>query len=306
MHKQHGDAQVIDKSATPPQSPDIAPNVPQRARVTTTYKHALSPSSLCLSMWVHRALIFQLTRKEVIGRYKGSLLGLAWSFVQPLCLLGIYTVFFTEVFHVRWAAINGKGAYATALFAGLIVYTVLAECITRGTQLIVGNASYVTKVVFPLEILPWVSSFTAIYHATISVMVLMVFVCWFNGKLPITFVLFPLVLMPLLLLSTAVGWLTASIGVYVRDLGQTTSLIVIALLYTSPVFSPFSQASTGMRTVMQLNPLTFLIEQARAVLLWGQWPSWSGLLIYSAMSAFACWLTYVLFQRTRGGFIDVL
>jgi lipopolysaccharide transport system permease protein len=305
-YKCDGDTQAdatirVSSTHTPTKVESLFP-----AHVTTSYHHAISPISLGRSVWIHRHLIFQLTRKEVVGRYKGSLLGLAWSFLQPLCLLFIYTAFFSEVFHARWAATSGKGAYATALFAGLIIYTVFAECITRGTQLIVGNASYVTKVVFPLEILPWVSSLTAIYHALISVLVLVVFVWWFNGRVPATFVLFPIVLVPLVLLSTAAGWLLASIGVYARDMGQTTSLIVIALLYTSPVFFPLAQASAGMRVVMHLNPLTFLIEQTRAVMLWDQRPDWSGLASYSAVCMMACWLAYAWFQRTRGGFIDVL
>jgi lipopolysaccharide transport system permease protein len=269
-------------------------------------QYDLSPQSLCRNTWLHRELILQLMRKDVIGRYKGSLLGLAWSFVQPLCLLGIYTLFFTEVFHVRWAAEGGKGEYATTLFTGLIIYQVFAECLTRGTQLIVGNASYVTKVVFPLEILPWVSSLTAIYHAVVSVLVLVVFLWFFLGHVPMTFVFFPLIFAPLVLLSTAASWILASVGVYVRDVGQTMSLVVITLLYTSPVFLPLSQASAGMRVVMRFNPLTFLIEQARRVMLWGQLPDWLGLASYSAGCLVACWLAYVWFQHTRGGFIDVL
>jgi lipopolysaccharide transport system permease protein len=223
-------------------------------------------------------------------------------------MLGVYTLFFTEVFHVRWGVTEGggKGQYATALFAGLIIYTVFADCVTRGTQLVTDNANYVTKVIFPLEILPWVSSLTAIYHALASLVVLAAFSLIFNGDIAVTFLLFPMVFLPLFLISTAAGWLLASLGVYVRDVGQMTGLIVIAMLYTSPVFFPLDHVTAGMRSIMLLNPLTFLIEQARKVLLWGVWPDWMGLATYTAGSLLACWLAYVWFQRTRGGFIDVL
>jgi lipopolysaccharide transport system permease protein len=272
------------------------------------FRHSISPQSLLRSTWKHRELILQLASKDVIGRYKGSLLGLAWSFLSPLCMLGIYTLFFTEVFHVRWATMDGdgKGSYATALFAGLIIYTAFADCIGRGTQLVVGNPNYVTKVIFPLEILPWVSSLTAMYYALASLAVLAVFSLIFAGHIAITFLLFPVILLPLALLSAAAGWLLASLGVYARDVGQLTALIIAALLYTSPVFFPLSHVSAGMRAVMLFNPLTFLIEQARNVMLWGQFPDWLGLASYTAGCLVACWIAYAWFQRTRGGFIDVL
>ncbi|RDS80994.1 ABC transporter permease [Dyella psychrodurans] len=264
--------------------------------------------SLVKSAWVNRELIYQLSRRDLLARYKGSLIGLAWSFISPMFVLGVYTLFFTEVFHVRWPSmeVGGKGQYATALFAGLIIYTFLADCITQGTRLVTDNASYVTKVVFPLEILPWVSSLTATYHALASLAVLAAFSLIFSGHVASTFLLFPAVLMPLALLSTAMGWLFASLGVYVRDVGQATSLITIALLYTSPVFFPLDHVSPGMRSLMVLNPLTFLIEQARNVLLWNRGPDWFGLAVYVAGCFIVCWLAYVWFQRTRGGFIDVL
>lgn len=272
------------------------------------FKHAISPHSLIKSTWAHRELIVQLARRDVIGRYKGSLLGMAWSLLSPLFVLGVYTLFFTQVFHVRWETMEsgGKGQYATALFAGLIIYTVFADCIARGTQLITTNANYVTKVIFPLDVLPWISSLTAIYHGMASLVVLAAFSLIFTGHIASTFLLFPVVFVPLMLLSTAAGWLLASLGVYARDVSQMTTLITLALLYTSPVFFPLEHASAGMRSIMLLNPLTFLIEQARRVLLWNELPDALGLAIYTAYCLLACWLAYVWFQRTRGGFIDVL
>jgi lipopolysaccharide transport system permease protein len=271
------------------------------------FEQPKSPMSLWQSTWRHRELIFQLARKDVIGKYKGSLFGLAWSFISPLFMLGVYTLFFTEIFHARWGVMDqGKGQYATALFAGLIIHTVFSECVARGSQLVTDNANYVTKVIFPLEILPWVSSLTSIYHALTSLVILAVFSLIFSGHVAATFVLFPLVFVPLVLISTAAGWLLASLGVYVRDVGQMTSLIVIALLYTAPVFFPLNHVSPKMQSIMRLNPLTFLIEQARAVLLWGQWPNWSGLALYTGGALVASWLAYAWFQHTRVGFIDVL
>jgi lipopolysaccharide transport system permease protein len=271
------------------------------------YRHESSPASLWRSAWKNRELIYQLARKDIIGKYKGSLFGLAWSYISPLFMLGIYTVFFTQVFNARWGVMGeGKGQYATALFAGLILHTALADCISRGSQLVTDNANYVTKVIFPLEILPWVSSMTAIYHALASLVVLAAFSLIFTGHIATTFLLFPVVYLPLLLACTAVGWLLASLGVYVRDIGQMTSLIVIALMYTAPVFFPMEMVPQGIRSIMRFNPLTFLIVEARKVLLWGQLPDWLGLAVYTGGALLACWLAYAWFQHTRKGFIDVL
>lgn len=270
-------------------------------------RHSASPLSLVRSTWKHRELILQLARKEVVGRYKGSLFGMAWSYMSPLFMLGIYTLFFTEVFHARWGGMSdGKGGYATALFSGLIIYTVFADCISRGSQLVTDNANYVTKVIFPLEILPWVSSLTALYHALASLVVLALFSLIFTGHVAATFLLFPVVMVPLILISTAAGWLLASLGVYVRDVGQFTAVIVLAMLYTSGVFFPIEQMKPGIQAVMRMNPLTSLITQGRNVLLWGQWPDWWGLTTYTCGALLACWLAYAWFQRTRAGFIDVL
>lgn len=271
------------------------------------FNYSSSPVSMIRSAWINRELILQLTRKDVVGRYKGSLLGLAWSYVNPLFMLGIYTLFFTQIFHARWGSSDGgKGQYATALFAGLIMHSFFSECITRGSQLITSNANYVTKVIFPLEILPWVSSLTALYHSLASLVVLAIFSLIFNGHIPPTFLLFPVVLFPLLLISTAVGWLLASLGTYARDVGQLTGLVAVALLYTSPVFFPLEQMKPMMQNVMRLNPLTTLIVQGRNVLLWGQLPDWADLGTYTLGALVACWLCYIWFQRTRPGFIDVL
>ncbi len=270
-------------------------------------RHSASPLSLVRSTWKHRELILQLARKEVVGRYKGSLFGMAWSYMSPLFMLGIYTLFFTEVFHARWGGMSGgKGQFATALFSGLIIYTVFADCISRGSQLVTDNANYVTKVIFPLEILPGVSSLTALYHALASLVVLALFSLIFTGHVAATFLLFPVVMVPLILISTAAGWLLASLGVYVRDVGQFTAVIVLAMLYTSGVFFPIEQMKPSIQAVMRMNPLTSLIIQARNVLLWDRWPDWWGLTTYTCGALLACWLAYAWFQRTRAGFIDVL
>jgi lipopolysaccharide transport system permease protein len=256
----------------------------------------------------HGFLIRQLAAREVAGRYRGSLLGLFWSFVNPLLMLAVYTVVFGIVFQVRWGTRVEEGpiGFAIVLFAGLIVHGLFAECIMRAPGLIVGNPSYVKRVVFPLEILPYVSLAAALFHAAISVLVLLAFYIATAGVPPLTVLLLPVVLAPFALLTLGLTWMLAALGVYLRDIGQITQPLVTVLLFLSPVFFPLSALPPALQPWLALNPLTFIIEEARAVLLWGRLPDWPGLALYALVALAIAWLGYYGFERTRRGFADVL
>ncbi len=160
--------------------------------------HATAPASLlgaARSLWANRQLIVRMGQREIIGRYKGSAMGLAWSFLTPLFMLAIYTFVFSVVFQARWGTSEeSKTQFAVVLFAGLIVHTLFADVINRAPQLVLGNVNYVKKVVFPLEILPVVQLVSATFHALVSVAVLIVAQLVFKGSLPLTALLLPLVL----------------------------------------------------------------------------------------------------------------
>jgi lipopolysaccharide transport system permease protein len=276
--------------------------------------HAAHPTTLAAmlrSLWDNRVLISQMSRREVVGRYKGSVMGLLWSFLNPLFMLVVYTFFFSVVFKSRWGsapagAEESKTLFAVLLFVGMIVHGLFAEVLNRAPYLILGNVNYVKKVVFPLEILPAISMGTALFHSMVSVGVLLLVFFVTNGYLHWTLVFFPLILIPLVIFTVGLAWILASLGVYVRDVGQSIGLAMTVMLFLSPVFYPVSSLPESMRPWMLANPLTFIIEQARAVLIWGQQPSWSGLLIYTFVATVVAWLGYVWFQKTRKGFADVL
>lgn len=273
--------------------------------------HALNtvaPLAMVVHLWRYRELIARLIKRDVLGRYKGSLLGLAWSFVTPIIMLVIYTFVFTVVFNARWGVggEESKGVFALQLFAGLIVHGILAEVLTRSPSLILTNTNYVKKVVFPLEILPLVPLGSALFHAAVSSLVLILAQLVVLGSVPWTFWMLPLVLLPLMVLTMGISWLLASLGVFLRDIGQTMGLIATMLLFLSPIFYPISALPENFHGVIHANPLTFIIEQARIVLLEGRLPDISGLLKYLAVSLVVAWLGFAWFQKTRKGFADVL
>lgn len=256
----------------------------------------------------HANLIRQLSRREIIGRYQGSMLGLAWSFFNPLLMLLVYTLFFTEALGMH-AMVSGssKASFANALFVGLIVHGFFAECASRAPRLVIGNPSYVKKIVFPLEVLPWVSVTSAFFHGLVSLAVLVLFVFFTNWGVPLTFPLVVVVFVPLAVLCLGVGWFLAGLGVYLRDIGQIVGVLTTAMMFTAPVFFPADRfAGSSFDYVMKANPLTFLINQARDVALWGRLPDFPGLLAYTAVASLFAWLAYAWFQRVRGGFSDVL
>ena len=270
--------------------------------------NSIAPRAMVAHLWRYRELIARLIKRDVLGRYKGSLLGLAWSFVTPIIMLMIYTFVFTVVFNARWGVggEESKSVFALQLFAGLIVHGILAEVLTRSPGLILLNTNYVKKVVFPLAILPVIPLGSALFHAAISSLVLIVAQLLVVGSLPWTFWMLPIVLLPLIVLAMGISWLLASLGVFLRDIGQTMGLIATMLLFLSPIFYPISALPESFHGVIHANPLTFIIEQTRIVLIEGRLPDMVGLLSYLAVALVVAWFGFAWFQKTRKGFADVL
>ena len=181
-----------------------------------------------------------------------------------------------------------------------------AEVLNRAPGLILGNINYVKKVIFPLDILPLISMGAALVHCLINLLVLLVAIILFNGYLHWTAIFIPLVLLPLVILTLGLAWMLASLGVFLRDVGQTIGIVMTITLFCSPVFYPITALPQEYRPWLLANPLTFIIEEARAVLVFGKLPNWTGLLEYILVAIFVAWLGYAWFQKTRKGFANVL
>ena len=274
-------------------------------------QYPTSPSALAAALWRNRDLLLQMVRREVMGRYRGSLMGIGWSLFHPILMLTVYTFVFSTVLHTRWTAPAageepGHAQFAIILFAGLIIHGLFAEVLSRAPGLVPGNANYVKKVVFPLEILPMVTTGAAVFHAAISLGVLLVAFFLSHGYVNWTAALIPLILLPLVVLTLGLAWLLASLGTFLRDVGQAVGVLMTVLLFLSPVFYPTSSLPEPFRALVMINPLTFVIEQARDVLIWGHAPHWAELGVYAAVSVLVAWGGFAWFQKTRKGFADVL
>ena len=228
------------------------------------------------TLWLHRHLAWQLMRREIEGRYRGSTLGLFWIVANPLVLLVIYSLVFGVIFQARWpqARAGTVAEYARALFCGLIPFNIMAECLSRAPGLVIGVPNYVKKVVFPLEVLPLSLVGSALFHALASLSVL-VLACLASYEPPKpTILLLPIVAMPLVFLSLAATWFLASLGVFVRDIGYVIGPAVQALLFLTPIFYSLDSVPDWLRPLMSANPLTSIVENSRRVILWGTLPDW--------------------------------
>jgi lipopolysaccharide transport system permease protein len=257
--------------------------------------------------WHQRELILAMTRREILGRYRGSVFGLFWTLLNPLVMLTVYTFVFSVVFNARWGGGSASRLeFALVLFAGLMIFNLFAECINRAPTLILSNVNYVKKVVFPLEILPLISLGTALFHMLISFCVWLVFYGVFFGWPPLTALWFPIIIVPLLLLVMGGSWLFASLGVYIRDTAQIVAVATTMLMFLSPIFYPLSALPDAYQPLLLLNPLTPAIEMTRDSLIWGKAPDPIMLASYYGITALVCWIGFVFFQKTRKGFADVL
>ncbi|MDY0189360.1 MAG: ABC transporter permease [Desulfuromonas sp.] len=269
--------------------------------------YPLNLHAFLASFWKHRQLITTLVKREISSRYRGSILGPIWSVLNPVFMLAVYTFVFSVVFQARWSTVEeSRAMFALVLFAGLLIFNFFADCVTRAPTLIVENANYVKKVIFPLEILPWVSLGTAFFNAFISFLVWVLFSISFVGVPPITIFLFPLILIPLILFIMGLSWLLASLGVYLRDITQFVSIVTMTLMFLTPIFYPLQAIPTKYHFFILSNPLAFIVEQARAVMIFGKPLNWSGYLMLTCSVFLFAWSSFAWFQKTRKGFADVL
>ncbi|WP_253822722.1 ABC transporter permease [Aeromonas sobria] len=270
-------------------------------------KYKATPFEMIDSLFKNWDLIIALIKRDISSRYQNSFLGIIWSFLNPIFLLAVYTFIFSVVFKAKWTGGgDSKVEFALILFAGLIIFNIFSECVNRSPATILQNSNYVKKVIFPLEILPWVNLGASLFHAFISFVVWVLFYIVVIGLPHITLLLVPLILIPLCFLVLGVSWLFAALGVYLRDVSQVVTLMTTVIMFLSPIFYPVEALPKDYQGYLKINPLSLSISQIRDVLYWGKIPSYGEYIIYLAVCFFIAWLGFFCFQKMRKGFADVL
>jgi len=268
----------------------------------------LNPAAFVGHLWRERGLIAQFTRREVEGRYRSSVLGLAWSFINPLVLLLVYTFVFGVVLKQRWrtAESGGLAGFGLVLFAGMIAFGIFSECTTRAPGLIVGIPNYVKKVVFPLELMPLSVLGSALFHALVSLVMLLVVHVALGGTPRWSWLLIPVVLLPIVLISLGLLWALSSLGVFLRDLGYTVALITQVLFFVTPIFYPIEAIPPALQAVVRYNPLARGVEALRGVIFAGTVGDPTSLLVSGSVGAVMMLVGYAWFMKTRRAFGDVI
>ncbi len=267
---------------------------------------SLNPLRAGAHFYRHRYLIGQLTRREVLLKYRGSYLGISWSFLYPLLLLATFTFVFGHIFGARWhTRAHATVPLVLVMYCGLAVFNLFSETASAAPRLILSYQSYVKKVIFPTEILPLVLVMSSTVHAAINFLILLIFIALF-AKLHVTILLIPAILLPLWLFVLGVAWLLAATGVFVRDLAHVMPVFVQILMFLSPVFYPQSAVPSSLQWFYHINPLGIVIEELRQVALWGVQPDWIKWLAVLAVGSATALGGYAFFRRSQEEFADVL
>lgn len=257
----------------------------------------------------HRELLWQMLLRNIAARYRGSVLGLVWSFAHPLMMLAVYTFVFGIVFKARWGAgeLEDNGAaFPLIMFCGLCVFNIFAESVNTATTLIVGNPSYVKKVIFPVEILPLCTVLTTLAFGVAWFVLLLLGTVLFLHQLTWTMLLLPVTLLPLLLFTAGIAYFVASLGVYLRDVPQLVSITTQVLFFMTPVFYPLSIVPERLRWILEINPLSTMVNQTRNLFLFGKVPDVWPCLLMLVVSFVVFQLGLAWFMKTKKGFADVL
>ena len=264
----------------------------------------LNPLRIWTDVWQHRYLLGQLIKRDVMLRYRGAMFGVLWIFLSPLFMLVIFAFVFGQIFQARWPQQDSGLPFWLLLYCGLITFNIFAETVSRAPGAVRGYPSFVKKIIFPVHILPVVPLGAALVHGSFNFLILLVALAYM-GKLQGQVLLFPLLLLPALLLGLGLSWFVAAWGVFIKDMTQIVPMFVQMLMFMSPVFYPVSAVPAVLQPVYHYNPLSAVIEASRAAITgqpiaWGAWGITLGLCLVGAM------LGYAFFQHGREEFADAL
>lgn len=281
-------------------TPQPYANKPRSARRLTT------PYDIVRPLISHRYLLAQLVKREVYGKYKRSRYGLFWILGQPLLLLLGYTLVFGVFLNTRFGGAGTSTEFALVLFSGLIFYNFFGEVMQRSVQLIQTNAPFVKKVVFPLQLLHWSVVIASMVHAAFSFAVWIIFSLIIHGSVPIAVLWIPAIFIPFALFTLGCAWLLSGYAVFHPDAEHLVPVSLLLLMFLSPLFYQISSVPERFRSAMEFNPLTWVLEEARSVMIIGDHPNFAHMLIGTSIAIAVAWIGLASFMANREGFADAV
>ena len=256
-----------------------------------------------------REILMQLIKRDVYARYKGSLLGIVWAGLQPIMMLSVYTLVFSQVFKGRWDGIiedNRPTTFALNLFAGLIVFNIFAECTSKSPTIITNNPNYVKKIVFPIHALGGMLTGSAFAHGLISAGILILAKGMIDNSISSTVILIPIVWIPFLLQCLGLTWLMSCLGVFIKDTGQIVNAFISMLMFLSPIFYPSSALPGKLMWMTDINPLVFTIDRTREIMIYGIVPNWEEVIIAIILSTIWCQMCFMILRKSHRSLAEKL
>ena len=290
----------------------------RRARRTTARSRALESWGRRLvraltyplaTLWRHRALIASMVRRDIQGRYRGSVAGLFWTVIHPVLMMLTYFFIFAVVLKVRFGPgpeQAGPVNFLLYFIAGMLPWLAFSEALGRSSGVVLEHRTLVTRVVFPVEILPANLAASGLVSEFFGLLVFLAAVGIFRQSLPWTAALLPLVLIPQVLLTLGLCWFLAGMGVFLRDTGQFMAFLLTLWFFATPICYPETALPENLRWLFEMNPVYVMVRSYRAIFLEGVPPPWAALARLCGLGLAAFILGFAWFYKSRKAFPDVL
>lgn len=279
-----------------------------RSRLAELRTLGIGPLAPMFALFKNWNLLKRVTTQELATRYRESFLGPFWALLVPLAQLAVFTFIFGSVLKSRWPGVNHATLdFPLNLFCGIIIYTMLAETLTRSATIMVDNVTYIKRVVFPVEILPVSAVVVSAVNFLAAFILLVIFFAFSRLEIPLVAILMmPVILAPFFVMLAGLAWLIAATGVYLRDIRHAIGPVMSLMMFLSPVLFPIASIPEQYRIFIYLNPVAVPVEQMRLVLMQGGWPDFYVVGIYALISWVIAWGGHAWFSILRRGFADVV
>ena len=251
-------------------------------------------------LYNYRQLLKSNVRKEIRGKYKGSFLGVLWSFVNPLLTTLVYAIVFPFILK------NAQDHYTTFIVIAILPWNWFTSVISQGTSTILANGNILKKVYFPREILPISINVSGLINFLISCLIIAIFLICSGIGFSYYIIFLPLVVLTQFVLLQGIIFITGSINVYVRDLEYIINFFIAMLFYGTPVLYSMDMFPAKIQTILHLNPMTTIIESYRDIFFYQQMPNLKGLSLVFLLSLIILFIGTKVFKKLEKGFAEEL
>lgn len=258
-----------------------------------------------INLFKHRQLLQTLVVKELKARYRGSILGFFWSFANPLLLLIIYTIVFNYILAQRDP---NTQPYSLFLFCGILPWTWFSSSLLQATNSVIDGGILIKKIIFPAEVLPFVSVLSNLVHFLLGLPILFLFMLYYMKGITVNFFYFPIITFIQLIFTLGLALLLSSLSVHFRDVRDLIANFLTLWFFCTPIIYPFSfqviENSRYFKYILKINPMTYFMLNYQKAFFYGEPPSLKHIIITFIGSLVVFWIGYFIFDRLRDTFVE--